>query len=154
MVPVPAPLSNLSRVFDGADLDTPSLVARDWVKVFQPHSLPNITNSMSLHASVWLQHLFNFDTTRTRAQIYSLLPSLSQGTNYSVWLSKKVQKTALRILESVNVWAPSSFYHLYKTRHSLPRSEDTLSKGNISSRYFYLTRCRARLGHIDITPEL
>ena len=52
MVPVPAPLSNLSRVFDGADLDTPSLVARDWVKVFQPHSLPNITNSMSLHASV------------------------------------------------------------------------------------------------------
>lgn len=40
------------------------------------------------------------------------------------------------------------------TRHSLPKSEVAISKGNITPRYFCLTRCRAGLGHIGTPPQL
>ena len=49
--------------------------------------------------------------------------ALNYTTNDSVWLSKMVQKAALRILGPVNVWGSFAFYDSCKSRNSLPSAK-------------------------------
>jgi len=58
-------------------------------------NLSNITNSTSSLTTVWIQfaeHLFNFDAIKLALKITLNCPAIA------------TQKTALQILESVNVW--------------------------------------------------